>query len=115
MAGGPKPWRAAINVDGDPIELGYYAIEEEAARAFDSAARVYREDYRTILNFPDDRDDGTQEDNDSDSGMLVQVDDSGGEMENASKRPKLSEAKGEQGVNNASTTSSCKAIKVVEI
>lgn len=34
-----RPWVAAIVVDGRKISLGYHATEEDAARAYDTAAR----------------------------------------------------------------------------
>jgi AP2-like factor (euAP2 lineage) len=46
-----KPWKAAITINGRTIHLGYFATEEEAARAYDARAiEVHGEFAR--LNFP---------------------------------------------------------------
>jgi hypothetical protein len=45
-------WQAYIVIDRKHIHLGFYATAEEAARAYDRAARVYRDEF-TTLNFPD--------------------------------------------------------------
>ncbi len=47
-----KPWEAAIQKDRK-IHLGYFATAEEAARAYDRAAKEHRGVYAT-LNFPDE-------------------------------------------------------------
>jgi hypothetical protein len=44
-------WRARIKTDTGSISLGVYATEEEAARAYDAAARVYHGEF-AYLNFP---------------------------------------------------------------
>ena len=48
-----KPWRAHICIDGKKQYLGYYAKEEEAARAHDAKAAKYGRE----LNFPDEWED----------------------------------------------------------
>jgi hypothetical protein len=48
-----KPWRATIKIDGVRIHLGYYASEEEAARAYDAAAVKHFGDFASP-NFPKD-------------------------------------------------------------
>jgi hypothetical protein len=48
-----KPWRACIKTAGKNRSLGYYSTEEEAARAYDRAAREAWGDYAR-LNFPVD-------------------------------------------------------------
>jgi hypothetical protein len=45
-----KPWQAAISVKGHPKFLGYYATPEEAARAYDKAAKELYGEYAN-LNF----------------------------------------------------------------
>lgn len=44
-------WAAAIGVNRKVIHLGYFDIEEEAARAYDAAAKLHHGD-RAFLNFP---------------------------------------------------------------
>lgn len=44
-------WQAGIRADGRSKNLGYYATAEEAARAYDAAARELHGDFAT-LNFP---------------------------------------------------------------
>jgi hypothetical protein len=49
---GRRPWVARISVPGQgPKELGTWAVEADAARAYDRAARFYL-DRPTVLNFP---------------------------------------------------------------
>jgi hypothetical protein len=47
-----KPWQSRISVPGRkrPLSLGYYATSEEAARAYDEAAKKHHGEYAT-LNF----------------------------------------------------------------
>lgn len=47
------PWRAQIWINGKGQTLGRFATEEEAAHAYDVAARKHHKD-RAILNFPDE-------------------------------------------------------------
>lgn len=44
-------WRARINVDGKRCHVGFFPTAEEAARAYDSAAREMHGEY-AALNFP---------------------------------------------------------------
>ena len=44
-------WQAQIKANGKTIFLGYFIIEEDAARAYDRAALEYFEEYAS-LNFP---------------------------------------------------------------
>lgn len=44
-------WRAQIRVDYKQIYLGEFSSEEEAARAYDEAARIYFDEFAR-LNFP---------------------------------------------------------------
>lgn len=46
-----RKWAAAIKVDGRRKHLGLFGIEEEAARAYDAAARLHRGEFAR-LNFP---------------------------------------------------------------
>lgn len=46
-----RPWRAHIGHNGELIHLGHWASEEEAARAYDSAARRLFGEF-AWLNFP---------------------------------------------------------------
>lgn len=51
---GPNKWRARINVDGVKKTIGHYSTAQEAARAFDRAARTYFGEFSGKLNFPDE-------------------------------------------------------------
>lgn len=44
-------WRAQISLDGRRIQLSHYATAEDAARAYDAAAREYFREF-AYLNFP---------------------------------------------------------------
>jgi hypothetical protein len=44
-------WFAAIRVNGKKCWLGYFANEEDAAKAYDNAARMYHKEF-AFLNFP---------------------------------------------------------------
>ncbi len=48
-----RRWRASIKVRGRLIELGMFMTEQEAARAYDAAAREYYGEF-ACLNFPKD-------------------------------------------------------------
>ena len=46
-------WRAGIKSDGKYKSLGYFENEEDAARAYDEAAKVHHGNF-AVLNFPDE-------------------------------------------------------------
>lgn len=46
-----KPWRAYVSDNGKFVSLGYFATDEEAARAYDLKARELFGDY-AALNYP---------------------------------------------------------------
>lgn len=50
---GPR-WEAKINVGGRQVSLGYYATPEQAARAYDEAARQHHGEF-AVLNFPEEQ------------------------------------------------------------
>ncbi len=44
-------WRAKIYFNGKYMNLGSFEIEEDAARAYDAAAKIYHGEFAS-LNFP---------------------------------------------------------------
>ncbi len=48
---GMRKWFARIGVRGETLPLGYYDDDDEAARAYDAAARVHHGEF-AVLNFP---------------------------------------------------------------
>lgn len=46
-----KPWRAQITIDGRARSLGQYNTKEEAAQAYDDAAREHFGEF-AVVNFP---------------------------------------------------------------
>lgn len=48
-----RKWRATINFNGKHIWLGHFDSEEEAARAYDRAAKIYHGEF-AALNFPEE-------------------------------------------------------------
>lgn len=49
---GKHRWRTKIKIAGKAIHLGYFDSEDEAARAYDTAAKLHH-GTRAFLNFPD--------------------------------------------------------------
>ena len=49
-----KKWQVRLMINGCRLSLGCYADEQEAAKAYDLAARKYRREY-AVLNFPEKR------------------------------------------------------------
>lgn len=43
-----KPWRADIKVEGKSITIGNYRTKEEAAKAYNNAARIYFGEYARL-------------------------------------------------------------------
>ena len=50
-------WRARLRFKGKDINLGQFATEVEAAKAYDAAARQYLEQF-ALLNFPQENERG---------------------------------------------------------
>lgn len=46
-----KKWQARLNINKKLVTVGYYATPEEAARAYDEAAKKYKGQF-ALLNFP---------------------------------------------------------------
>lgn len=86
--GPSKRWRAHIKVAGYTKHLGSFATEEDAAQAYDNAARLYHKG-KAILNFPSGDGGGRAEEETNDSSyedeMEEDYDDDGSTSNTSSK------------------------------